>query len=198
MNWPTTSTTKSSAAKSSPRAASTSSPAPNCRTNRISPRARATPSSIPITTTSSPPSSNAGKGLRRNRSLPGTSTAPWKEHRLLRRRPPIISDGQGIHRRPRTVVASPLGLCRGQTDPEPAHPLHQPPPLRQRPARSPAGTVLYDAILRIKRTDPFRIYLKAYPSPIRQRTADSLQNRQSFSRYFIKFSVLPRPQSLKE
>ena len=35
-----------------------------------------------------------------------------KEHRLRCRRPPIISDSQGIHRRPRTVVASPLGLCR--------------------------------------------------------------------------------------
>lgn len=86
---------------------------------------------------------------------------PGKEHRLHCRRPPIISDSQGIHRRPRTVVASPLGLCRCQTDPEPAHPFHQPPPLRQRPARSPADTVFYDPLFGIKRTGLVRILLTA-------------------------------------
>lgn len=150
--WPAISMTRSFSAKSCPRVASTSSPAPNCRTSRISPRARATRSSTPITTTSSPPSSNAGNGHAGNHPRMVHQRHLGKEHRLQRGCPSALPDGKSLHRRPGTVVAPHRRLRRRQAHPEPAYPLHQPPPLRQRPARSPAGTVLHDALPGNERT----------------------------------------------
>ena len=85
---------------------------------------------------------------------------PGKRNIGLQRRLSISSSRrQKLHRRPGTVVAPHRRLRRRQAHPEPTYPLHQPPPLRQRPARSPADTVLYDAVPGIKRTPPFRIFL---------------------------------------